>query len=64
MTSTTARLRILEANIVRYNGLLMTDLAPYERLYVERRIEEERFAIRLLAPNHELAWTEFLREAS
>jgi hypothetical protein len=42
------RLQVHRANISRYEGLLACDLTPYERLYLEQMIEQERSAIRRL----------------
>jgi hypothetical protein len=39
------RLHVHRANIARYEGLLACDLTPYERLYLEQMIEQERSAI-------------------
>ena len=47
-TAIAARLRTHHVNLQRYRGILTTDLTPYERSYVERRIEEEEHAVRSL----------------
>ena len=49
--STASRIRIHQANIDRYQGLLGTEMTAYERAYVERRIGEEKAAIAELLAN-------------
>jgi hypothetical protein len=39
------------ANIKRYQNLLGTDLSDDERLFVQRRLAEEKVALRQLADN-------------
>jgi hypothetical protein len=46
-----ARLRAHDNNITRYRRLLETDLSDLERGFIERRLNEERSAIKSLA-NH------------
>jgi hypothetical protein len=40
-----ARLRAIESNIDRYQGLLKSNLSDIEIRFVERRLSEERFAL-------------------
>ena len=44
-----ARLRAHGNNISRYRGLLKTNLSELERLFIERRLHEERSAVQSLA---------------
>ena len=44
-----ARLRAHDNNITRYRRLLETDLSDLERGFIERRLNEERSAIKSLA---------------
>ena len=46
-----ARLRAHDNNITRYRRLLETDLSDLERGFIERRLNEERSAMKSLA-NH------------
>ena len=46
-----ARLRAHNNNIIRYRRLLETDLSDLERGFIERRLSEERSAMKSLA-NH------------
>jgi len=46
-----ARLRAHDNNIIRYRRLLETDLSDLERGFIERRLNEERSAMKSLA-NH------------
>ncbi len=46
-----ARLRAHNSNIIRYQRLLETDLSDLERWFIERRLNEERSAMKSLA-NH------------
>jgi hypothetical protein len=43
-----ARLRAHQKNIDRYQRLLQTKLTEVEKRYVEKRLSEERFSIRML----------------
>jgi hypothetical protein len=43
-----ARLRTHEQNISRYQNMLKTRLSEVELHFVERRLAEERFAMRIL----------------
>jgi hypothetical protein len=43
-----ARLRAHQKNIERYESLLKTKLSEVEMHYLEKRLSEERFAIRML----------------
>jgi hypothetical protein len=43
-----ARLRSLEQNISHYQNMLKTRLSEVELRFVERRLAEERFAMRIL----------------
>jgi hypothetical protein len=42
------RATVHKLNIERYETLLMGDLTPYERQYLEQQIQKERAAMRLL----------------
>ena len=44
----TIRVNVHRINAERYEGLLMGDLTPYERRYLEQMLEQERTAMRLL----------------
>jgi hypothetical protein len=44
----TIRVTVHRINIQRYESLLMGDLTPYERRFLEERIEQERSAMKLL----------------
>ena len=44
-----ARLRTYRNNINRYRQLLKTDLSDLEREFIERRLEEDRSAMQMLA---------------
>ncbi|MCK1741501.1 hypothetical protein IVA80_11625 [Bradyrhizobium sp. 139] len=44
-----AQLRAHRNNISRYHRLLKTQLTEFERLFIERRLSEERSAIEKLA---------------
>ena len=44
-----ARLRTYRNNINRYRQLLKTDLSDLEREFIERRLEEDRSAMKMLA---------------
>jgi hypothetical protein len=46
-----ARLRAHNNNIIRYRRLLETDLSDLERGFIEKRLNEERSAVKSLA-NH------------
>ena len=46
-----ARLRTHNSNIIRYRRLLETDLSDLERGFIEKRLNEERSAVKSLA-NH------------
>ena len=46
-----ARLRAHNSNIIRYRRLLETDLSDLERGFIEKRLNEERSAVKSLA-NH------------
>jgi hypothetical protein len=46
-----ARLRAHNNNIIRYRRLLETDLSDLERGFIEKRLNEERSAMKSLA-NH------------
>jgi len=48
MDERNARLRTYQKNIDRYHGLLQTKLSETEKLYIEKRLFEERFAIAML----------------
>jgi hypothetical protein len=48
---TVARLRAHNSNIIRYRRLLETDLSDLERGFIEKRLNEERSAMKSLA-NH------------
>jgi hypothetical protein len=48
MDERVARLRAHQKNIDRYQGLLKTKLSEAEKLYLEKRLSEERFAISML----------------
>lgn len=48
----TIRVTIHRINIQRYESLLMGDLTPYERRFLEERIEQERSAVQMLC-SHE-----------
>ena len=43
------RLRTYRNNINRYRQLLKTDLSDLERQFIERRLEEDRSAMQMLA---------------
>ena len=45
MSERNARLRTIEGNIDRYQGLLKSNLSDIEARFVERRLSEERFAL-------------------
>jgi hypothetical protein len=45
MNERIARLRAIERNIDRYQGLLKSNLSDIELRFVERRLSEERFAL-------------------
>lgn len=45
MNERIARLRAIERNIARYQGLLKSNLSDIELRFVERRLSEERFAL-------------------
>ena len=49
-----ARLRAHDNNISRYRRLLKTDLSDLEREFIERRLNEERSAMKSLA-NHRVS---------
>jgi hypothetical protein len=44
-----ARLRTYRDNIHRYRSLLKTELSDLERQFIERRLEEDRSAMQMLA---------------
>jgi hypothetical protein len=44
-----ARLRAHNHNIIRYRRLLETDLSDLERGFIEKRLNEERSAVKSLA---------------
>ena len=44
-----ARLRTYRNNINRYRQLLKTELSDLEREFIERRLEEDRSAMQMLA---------------
>ena len=44
----TTRVTVHRINMERYKSLLMGDLTPYERLYLEQQIENQRAAMQLL----------------
>jgi hypothetical protein len=46
-----ARQRAHNSNIIRYRRLLETDLSDLERGFIEKRLNEERSAVKSLA-NH------------
>lgn len=48
MNDRIVRLRAHQRNIDRYEGLLRTKLSEIEKHFLERRLSEERFAIRML----------------
>ena len=48
MDDKVARLRAHQRNIDRYEGLLQTKLSEVEKRFLEKRLSEERFAIRML----------------
>lgn len=48
MNDRIARLRAHQRNIDRYEGLLQTKLSEIEKNFLERRLSEERFAVRML----------------
>jgi len=48
METRIVQLRTHQKNIDRYEGLLETKLSQVERLYIEKCVSEERFAIAML----------------
>lgn len=48
METRIVQLRTHQKNIDRYKGLLETKLSQVERLYIEKCVSEERFAIAML----------------
>ena len=48
MTDRITRLRTHQRNVDRYQRLLNTKLSETERLFLERRVSEERLAIAML----------------
>ena len=48
METRIVQLRTHQKNIDRYEGLLETKLSEVERLYIEKCVSEERFAIAML----------------
>ena len=52
METRTVQLRTHQKNIDRYENMLKTELTDRERLFVQKRLSEERFTIALL-PVHE-----------
>ena len=48
METRIVQLRTHQKNIDRYEGLLETKLSEVERLYIEKCVSEERFAIAIL----------------
>ncbi len=47
-----ARLRTYRNNINRYRQLLKTELSDLERHFIERRLEEDRSAMQMLASSN------------